>query len=124
MIRGYRDLAVWQKAMDLAAECYRLTGTFPKSEIYGITSQLRRAATSVPANIAEGRGRRATGDFIRFLDIAYGSLVELETHIILANRLGFMTAAHAEELLTRSAEIGRMLNGLRTSLQAQSNPHP
>ncbi|MEX2583030.1 MAG: four helix bundle protein [Gemmatimonadota bacterium] len=116
MITSYRDLEVWQKAMDLAEECYHATGGFPKEEIYGLTSQIRRAATSVAANIAEGRGRRSTRDFLRFLGIAYGSLLELETHVLLAERLDLCDAKIAESLLDRSGEVGRMLNGLRSSL--------
>jgi four helix bundle protein len=110
--------------MELAAECYRLTAAFPKSEVYGIVSQIRRAATSVPANIAEGRGRRSTGDFLRFLDIAYGSLMELETYLLLANRLDYIDSQVSEDLLTRSGEIGRMLNGLRTSLRSSDERLP
>jgi four helix bundle protein len=117
MIRGYRDLLVWQKGMDLAEACYRVTGSFPGSERYGLTLQLRKAAGSVPANIAEGRGRRTTGEFIRFLDISYGSLTELETHILLAERLGYCDPPAATRLLEQSEEIGRMLNGLILSLR-------
>jgi four helix bundle protein len=123
-IQSYRDLEVWKKAIDLTVECYRLSAAFPTEERFGLTSQLRRAATSVAANIAEGRGRRGTGDSIRFIDIAYGSLVEVETLLILAGRLGYITADDAlEGLLARSAEIGRMLNGLRASLRARSEGH-
>lgn len=121
MSRGYRDLEVWQKAMDLVVECYRSTGTFPTSEVYGIVTQIRRAAASVPSNIAEGRGRRSPGDFVRFLDIAYGSLMELETHLFLANRLEYMGNETTNDLLTRTGEIGRMLNGLRASVRPR---HP
>ncbi|CAN5307904.1 four helix bundle protein [soil metagenome] len=110
-IRSYRDLEVWQKAMDLAVECYRVTAGLPKSEMYGLTSQIRRAAASVAANIAEGRGRRSTRDFRRFLDIAYGSLLEAETHAILAHRLGYIEKDALNGILDSSAEIGRMLNG-------------
>lgn len=122
VILGYRDLEVWQRAMDIAVECYRLTGSFPASETYGIVAQIRRAAASVPANIAEGRGRRSTSDFIRYLNIAYGSLVELETHLMLASRLDYMDSQIMEELLTRTGKIGKMLNGLRRSLQSRIKP--
>ncbi len=110
--RGYRDLEVWQKAMDLAVDCYRLSEGFPKHELYGLTSQLRRAAMSIPANIAEGEGRQHTGEFIQFLSIAYGSLSELQTHIEIAQRLEFFQEPVASKLLTRTDQIGRMLNGL------------
>jgi four helix bundle protein len=106
--------------MDLVVDCYRATGAFPSSETYGIVTQIRRAAASVPANIAEGQGRRSTGDFSRFLDIAYGSLMELETQLILANRLDYMDTRSTDELLMRTSEIGKMLNGLRTSLRARN----
>lgn len=122
VIRGNRDLEVWQRAMDLAVECYRLTGAFPANEVYGMTSQIRRAATAVPANVAEGRGRRSTGDYIRFLDIAYGSLMELETQLILANRLDYMPSRTTDALLARSSQIGKMLNGLRTALRPLVRP--
>jgi four helix bundle protein len=122
LIRGYQDLEVWKKAIDLAVVCYRLTAAIPAHEIYGMASQIRRSATSVPANIAEGRGRRSTRDFIRFLDIAYGSLMELETQILLANQLDYMDSRTTDELLMRSAEIGKMLNGLRTALRSRPAP--
>jgi len=83
-VQSYRDLQVWQKSMDLVTECYRATQQFPKTEIYGLTSQLQRAAVSVPANIAEGQGRQHTKEFIQHLSIAYGSLAELETHLQIA----------------------------------------
>lgn len=121
MSRGYRDLEVWERAMNLVVECYRTTRAFPASEVYGIVTQIRRAATSVPANIAEGRGRRSPGDFIRFLDIAYGSLMELETHLVLANRLDYMDVLTMDGLLTRTGEIGKMLNGLRTSVRPRQH---
>ncbi|MEX2570748.1 MAG: four helix bundle protein, partial [Gemmatimonadota bacterium] len=123
MIESYRDLLVWQKGMELATACYRLSGDFPPSELYGLTLQLRKSAVSVPANIAEGRGRRSTREFIRFVDIAYGSLAELQTHILLATRLGHCTEGAAEPLLALSDEVGMMLNGLRRSLRRQLRPH-
>jgi len=119
MSKGYKGLEVWQKEIDLAVECYRYTETFPSREVYGIVAQIRQAAASVPANIAEGQGRRSVGDFIRFVDIAYGSLTELETHLILAERLSFLDPQAAGELLQRTSQIGRMLNGLRSSLRGQ-----
>jgi four helix bundle protein len=121
MIRDYRDLEVWQKAMGLTEACYRLSKNFPRDEVFGLTSQLRRAAVSVPANIAEGRGRRGTREFIRFIDVAYGSLMEVETHLQLADRLGYIGQPTTDDLLAASGEVGRMLNGLRTSLQTRLN---
>ncbi len=120
MINGYRDLLVWQRGMDLAVECYRVTERFPQSERFGLTLQLRKSAGSVPANIAEGRGRRSTAEFVRFLNISYGSLTELETHVLLASRLGFCTADEAESVISRSLEVGRMLNGLIGSLRLRT----
>jgi four helix bundle protein len=117
MINGYRDLLVWQRAMDLAVDSYRLTARFPATERYGLTLQLRKSAASVPANIAEGRGRRSTAEFIRFLNISYGSLTELETHLLLAERLGYCSTDETGEMIRRSEEIGRMLNGLIASLR-------
>ncbi|MFC1465298.1 MAG: four helix bundle protein [Candidatus Brachytrichaceae bacterium NZ_4S206] len=116
-IKSYRDLSVWQKAMDLVVECYRTTEHFPKSEAYGLASQLQRAAISVPANIAEGHGRQHTAEYKHHLSVAYGSLMELETHIQIATRLGYCDADKSHELLEQTGEIGRMLNGLMRSLR-------
>lgn len=113
-IQSYRDLRVWQSAMDLAVVAYRLTSGFPKDELFGLTSQIRRAATSVAANIAEGYGRQNKGSYIQFLRIAQGSLKELETHLILSERM--CKADAAEPLLQRCDDIGRMLVGLTRSL--------
>ena len=111
-VRSYRDLDVWKKAMDLEALCYQTSSCFPRQEAYGLSSQLQRSAVSVPANIAEGQGRSSTKEFINHLSIAYGSLMELETHIQIANRLGYIGEDSLEALLERTSEIGRMLNGL------------
>ena len=119
-VESYRDLAVWRKAIDLTVQCYEASGSFPKSELFGLTCQIRRAAVSVGANIAEGRGRRYTGDFIRFISNAYGSLAELETHIIIANRLEYIDDGEANELLYRAGEVGRMLNGLLNALKRKA----
>ena len=118
-VKGYFELNVWQMAMDLAVACYRVTATFPSEELYGLTSQIRRAAASVPANVAEGQGRRTTGDFLRFLAIAYGSLMELETHLRLGARLGYLDDICEARLLRRTEEVGRMLNGLANALRAK-----
>ncbi len=116
MIKNYQDLDVWQKAMDLVVMCYKLSKKFPKHEIYGLAGQLQRAAVSVPANIAEGRQRQHVKEFIQHLSIAYGSLAELETHIQIAGRLGYIEEEEISRILDYSSEIGRMLNGLRRSL--------
>lgn len=113
---SYRDLDVWQKAMNLVTECYKITKTFPKHEIYGLSAQLQRAAVSIPANIAEGRERQHRKEFAQHISIAYGSLAELETHIQIAERLNYLDTDQAKRLLDQTAEIGRMLNGLRNSL--------
>ena len=119
MIKSYQDLDVWQKAMDLVVNCYKMCKKFPKHEIYGLSSQLQRAAVSVPANIAEGRQRQHVKEFIQHLSIASGSLAELETHIQIARRLGYLDEEETNRLLNDSSEIGRMLNGLKRSLQKQ-----
>ena len=116
-INSYRDLGVWQKAMDLAVDCHEATKRFPKGEIYGLTSQVRRAATSIPANIAEGHGREHTGSFVQFCRIAQGSLKELETHLILAHRFGYLDEEISGALLSRADEIGRMVRSMIRRLQ-------
>jgi four helix bundle protein len=114
--KSYRDLGVWQKAMDLVIECYRARQGFPKGETFGLSSQLQRAAVSIPANIAEGRAKQHGREFLRHLSIASGSLAELETHILIAERLNYLGRAEGHPLLERTSEIGRMINGLRRSL--------
>ena len=121
-IKSYRDLMVWQKAMDLALECYRITKEFPKNEIYGMSSQIQRAAVSIPANIAEGRARQHAKEFIQHLSIAYGSLAELETHVLLAERLKYIQKDHLDRIISKTAEIGRMINGLQRSLKRNLTP--
>jgi four helix bundle protein len=118
-IQSYKDLGVWQKAMALSIACYRLTKTFPKDEIYGMTSQFRRASVSVAANIAEGHGRESTKSFVHFLQISQGSLKELETHLILASEVELALKETIEPLLAAGDELGRMLRGLIRSLQAK-----
>jgi four helix bundle protein len=123
VIRSHRDLIVWQKAMDLVVTVYRATESFPKSETYGLTSQIRRAVTSVPANIAEGQGRRLTKEFVYFLANARGSLWELDTHLETSMRLGFLSSNLHEDLQGQLDEVGRMLNGLmRAVSNSPSNP--
>ena len=116
-IRSHRDLIVWQKAMDLVVCVYRESDSFPKTELYGLTSQVRRAAVSIPANIAEGQGRRLVGEYIHFLGNARGSLLEVDTHLELASRLGFMSADSHLTLTEQLAEVRKLLNGLMRSLE-------
>jgi four helix bundle protein len=116
-IRTYRDLVVWQKSIDLVVECYQESDGFPKSELYGLTNQLRRATVSIPSNVAEGKGRRSTRSYLHFLDISYGSLMEVETLIEIASRLKFLSPEKRAVLLDRTGEIGRMLNGLIVALE-------
>jgi four helix bundle protein len=110
--RSYRDLELWQKAMDLVVDCYAATKKFPDHEIHCLVSQMRRAAVSIPANVAEGQGRQHRLEFIQHLSIAYGSLTELETHIQIAHRLGYLNDDETRRLLQRAGEVGRLLNGL------------
>jgi four helix bundle protein len=116
-VQSYRELIVWQKAMDFVAEVYRVTRSFPKEELYGVTSQVRRAAVSIPSNIAEGQGRQTTGEFRQFLGHARGSLLETETQVLLSERLKYLDHKTTENLLQQAAEVGRILNGLIGSLQ-------
>jgi len=115
MSSTFRDLVVWQKSKALAKKIYTLTKDFPKEEIFGLTSQLRRAATSIPANIAEGKGRGTQKDFCHFLVQAQGSLFEVETFAELANDLRYLPTADQQEVQNDCDEIGRMLNGLINS---------
>ena len=118
-VQHYRQLIVWQKAMDLAEQCYFATKAFPPEERFGLTSQIRRAAVSVPANIAEGQGRFHTKEFLNHLSMARGSLFELETELQLSQRVGFLSQEPLDSLLALSAEISRMLSGLRQALEAK-----
>lgn len=113
---GYRDLLVWQKAMGLVEQIYEVTTRFPESERYGLTNQLRRAAVSIPSNIAEGHGRSGK-DYGRFLTISRGSLAELETQLELSVRLNFISRDDIRQTWQLSQEVGRMLTGLHKSLQ-------
>lgn len=116
VIRSYRDLLVWQKGMDLAAEVYRLSRLWPKDELFGLTSQARRAAASIPANIAEGYGRHSGASYAQFLKIARGSLKELETHLLLAERVGATEPGSCNDALREADELGRMLGSLLKSV--------
>jgi len=116
-IKSYRDLLVWQKAMNLVVESYRLTNQLPKSETYGLTSQIQRAAVSIPANITEGHGRDHLGDYLRHLSIANGSLMELETHLLLIHRLDYLPMNEIEPVLSLTSEVGKMIAALSSSLR-------
>lgn len=116
-VKSYRDLLVWQKAMDLVVESYKIASLLPKNETYGLASQIQRAAVSIPANIAEGHGRQHMGDYLHHLSIANGSLMELETHLLLLNRLSYLTVDRTETALALAAEVGKMLAGLDKSLR-------
>lgn len=117
MMRGHEDLKVWQKAVDLVVSIYRLTRAFPKSELYGLTSQMRRAAVSVPSNIAEGHALKQTQAYLRHLAIASGSPAEVETQLEIARRLGYLKP-ESHGVIQQSQEVGRMLVGLRRGLGA------
>ena len=121
-VRSYRDLLVWQRGMDLAESVYRLSRAWPKDELYGLTSQARRAAASVPANIAEGYGRQSTASYAQFLKTARGSLKELETHLLLAERVGLTQRGSCTEALQQADELGKMLGGLIRSVGTRVSP--
>jgi len=116
-VESYRDLKVWQRAMALAEVCYLETKDFPREEMFGLTSQIRRAATSIAANIAEGYGREQTGIYVQFLRISQGSLKELETHLLIAQRVKLAPSKDLEPLLELCQELGKMLRSLIRSLQ-------
>jgi four helix bundle protein len=117
----YDELTVWQKAMDLVTEIYKVTSTFPNDERYGLTSQIRRAAVSIPSNIAEGHGRKSTGAYLNHLSIAHGSLMEVETQLQISARLDYLRAESLTNLISKTNEIGKMLNGLIRSLSAKED---
>ncbi len=119
----YSELLVWQKAMELVTEVYKLTRTFPQDERFGLASQLERAAVSIPSNLAEGHGRKATGAYLNHVSIANGSLMEVETLIQIARRLAYLTSQQESNVLDRADEIGKMLSGLHRSLNPQSSIH-
>lgn len=123
MIQNYRDLKVWQKAMDLTERIFVLSEKFPKQQAYVMTSQIQRSALSVPSNVAEGRSRHSENDFIYHLNIARGSLAELETQILLSMRLKYLSETEGNELLLVTSEITRMLHGLKTSLKDKAKTY-
>ncbi|HTL29666.1 MAG TPA: four helix bundle protein [Tepidisphaeraceae bacterium] len=116
MPQNYQDLVVWQKSMDLVEMIYQITRGFPKDELYGLVSQMRRAALSIPCNIAEGQGRGGKVEFARFLRMAYGSLREIETQLLIAHRLTYTQLNTRDNALALTSEVGRLLNGLMNSL--------
>ena len=116
-IRSYKDLHAWQLAMGLAEVCYNQTKAFPAAEAHGMTSQIRRAAVSIPANIAEGYGRESTGSYVQFLRVAQGSLKELETLVLLCGRVDLIGAQTAASLLETAESVSKMLRNLIRSLQ-------
>ena len=118
MAGSYRDLVAWQKGLDLVVEIYRITERFPKSEIYGLTRQLRRAAVSVPSNIAEGQAHFSRQKFRHFMRHSRGSLAELETQVLIAQKLGFLEERIAARALQRIDEVNRILAGLIASLNS------
>jgi four helix bundle protein len=123
-ILSYRDLKVWQLAMDFVVAVYTVTRGFPATEQYGLTSQIQRAAVSVPANIAEGQGRAHLNEYLHHLSFARGSLMEIETHLLIAERLGYLGPRDSKQLLSAASDIGRMLNALSRSLKAKRPPAP
>ena len=121
-LSSYRELQVWQRGMDLAVECYILTRDWPKQEMFGLTGQVRRSACAISANIAEGYGRGHRKEYVQFLRIAAGSLNELETHLILAARVGIVSEAAVAPCLAECREVGRMLVRLIASLEKPKIP--
>ena len=115
--RSYKDLLVWRKSMDLVKAVYIATENFPKAELFGLCSQVRRAVISIPSNIAEGQGRDSAKEFVHHLSFAYGSLMEAETQLQISAELGYIGQAEVDRLLSDTAEIGRLLNGLSRSIR-------
>jgi len=122
-LQSYQELIGWKKSMALVTEIYRHTQDFPKDEIYGLTSQLRRAAVSIPSNIAEGQGRLSRGEFRQFLGHAKGSVFEVETQLLIARDLGYLSDQTTLDLLGRVQEVGRILSGLLSSLGHSRTSH-
>jgi len=116
-IESYQDLQTWKLGMEIAVECYQVTRSFPREELFGLTSQIRRASSSIPSNIAEGYGRESTRDYIRFLQIAQGSLKETETHLILSTKVSLSTSHRIDPILDKCAQLGKMLHTQIRSLQ-------
>lgn len=119
-MRSYKDLEVWKKAVDFVVLIYELTKNFPSNENFGLTSQMRRAATSIPSNLAEGSVRKSSAEFARFINIARGSAAELETQLIIAKRLDYINEKDLTETTNKIDEISKMLYGLRNSLETRN----
>ena len=120
-VKNYRDLLVWQKAMDLMIECYGLSEKLPKNEIYGLISEIRRSAVHIPSYIADGHGRDSTNEFLQRLSAAHGQLMNLETQWLAVDRLQYMPSSEIDPILNRCSEIGKMINGLMRSLRGRIN---
>jgi four helix bundle protein len=120
MAGNYTQLRVWKQAVDLVLKVYRTTQSFPKSELYGLTNQIRRSAVSVPSNIAEGKGRSSDREFALFLSHARGSLLELETQLLVAAKLGYIDPQHSEVLAGKTEQLSKTLNALLTSVRSDS----
>ncbi|MBQ3348803.1 MAG: four helix bundle protein [Thermoguttaceae bacterium] len=119
-MESYRDLIVWQRSMDLVVEIYRLIQLLPREELYGLSDQMRRAATSIASNISEGYGRNTTGDYIHFLKISRGSKHELETQLLICVRIGYLHENQIALVMNYCDEVGKMLNALITKLSSKS----
>jgi four helix bundle protein len=117
MGQSYRELIAWQKAMSFVMDIYRITKTFPRDEVFGLASQTRRAAVAIPTNIAEGQARLTGNDFFYFLGRARGALVEVETQLMIAQNLGYVSPEESRQLLDRAPELGKILNGLIASIR-------
>jgi four helix bundle protein len=116
----YQDLVAWQRAMEFVQRVYAVTSNVPQEEMFGLKSQMRRSAVSVPSNIAEGQGRASRGEFLQFLGHARGSLYEVETQVVIASKLGYLHVGEQGALLTEAQHLGRILNGLIGSLKTAS----
>ena len=119
-VESYHDLIVWQKGIELVNDIYLITKNFPREELYGLTSQIRRSAISIPSNIAEGWGRGTIKNYLQFLQISRGSLFELETQIIIANKQDYVSQENCSNIIIKIAELGRMLNALITKLDSKN----
>ena len=119
MVQSYKELVAWNKAMELVTEIYQITQDFPKEELFGLTSQLRRATVSIPSNIAEGKGRLSKGEFLQFLGHAKASLAELETQILIAQNLHYLSEVETNKLLIIIEEVGKVLDGLLSAVKNQ-----
>jgi four helix bundle protein len=116
-VRKYTELVAWQKAIGLVEAVYRISERFPRTEVYSLTSQIRRGVVSVPSNIAEGQSRKTSREFVRHLAIAYGALSEVETQLVIAERLKYITGRQLSDLLEQAAEVGRLINGLSNAIE-------